>query len=676
MRNPDKVLEVLRNNSIKEGYRFEDLYRNLYNQEFYLKAYEKIYAKEGNMTAETDNQTIDGFGVHIVEKLINSLKDESYQPKPARRVYVPKQNSKKLRPLGIPAIYDKILQEIIRMILESIYEPTFSDNSHSFRPRRSCHTALLQIKHNFTATKWWIEGDIEGFFDNIDHAIMVEILKKKIKDEKFIRLIWKFLKAGYIEDFKLYQTYSGTPQGGIVSPILANIYLNELDIYMEEYIRKFDKGNKRKENRQYKNISNKIHLKRRLLKEQPDEKIQKAKKEIEEAYEEIKQYCALHPEIKNFNNDDTVRRLRGCIYKRNLVLRKPSEEERSKLISEIKELSKELKTLKTYEQMDEDHRRMKYVRYADDFLIGIIGTKEDAEKVKEELKSFLNNKLKLTLSQEKTLITHNSEKARFLGYDVFVNTNEDLLIKRNFQGRKEVAKTGVNSIKLSLPHDKLVNFMMKNGYIKEDDKVWKPVHRAKFRHNDDLEIVTAYNQEFRGFYNYYKFAFDVASKLSNAHFVFKNSFTKTLGNKYACKTSKLMGKKTEKGNKKYFREGEWGITWVNKDRQECFVPLFKREEIKFCKKIFEEDNDAVDIKPNTNFGGRNGLIKRLLANKCEWCGDMTGPFEVHHVKKLKDLKGKKTWEKLMIARKRKTLVLCTKGSTNNCHLRLHKGELD
>jgi len=674
MRNPDEVLEALKKNSRKTGYKFENLYRNLYNVDFYLKAYAKIYAKEGNMTPGTDGNTIDGFSIETIQKVIESLKNESYQPKPSKRQYILKKNGDK-RPLGIPSIYDKLVQEVIRTILEAVYEENFSNNSHGFRPNRSCHTALLQIKGNCTEVKWWVEGDILGFFDNINHEILMNLLRKRIKDEKFIRLIWKFLKAGYVENFIFFKTYLGTPQGGIISPILANIYLNELDQFVEQYILSFDKGIKRADNKQYKQISNNIHLKRRLLEEHPTEKVKEAERKIKEAKLAIAQYRITHPEIINLDSDKTVKALKSIMYKNKLFIRKPTKEERQEIIEKIKELAKERRKHKTYEQIDENYRRLKYVRYADDFLLGVIGSKEEAEEIKANIKTFLVKELKLELSEEKTLITHNSKEVRFLGYDIFVNQKEDLLRRRKFGDRKSLARTGIGSIKLSLPHDVLVKFMMKNGYIREDGKVWKAVHRPKFLHNDDLEIVQAYNAEFRGFYQYYKFAFDVKSKLTNAHYIFKQSFCKTLAGKYRTKVSKLMNKKIE-GEYRYFRDGQWGSSWIQKNGVIKFVSLFHYDELKFCKKIFEDEPKIeFDSIKSTNYGGRNSLIGRLLAEKCEWCGDTVGPFQINHIRKLKDLKGKKAWEKLMISRRR-TLVLCSHGSKNNCHLKLHNGRLD
>ncbi|MGE6602614.1 reverse transcriptase domain-containing protein [Lysinibacillus fusiformis] len=224
MRSPSQVLNNLVDNSKKPNYKFLRLYRNLYNIEFYYEAYQNIYATEGNMTEGTDGKTIDGMSIKRIENLIESIKNESYKPNPARRTYIPKKNGK-LRPLGIPSIDDKLVQEVVRRILEAIYETNFSPKSHGFRPNKSCQTALNQIEGTFTACKWFIEGDIKGFFDNIDHQILINILKKRIDDEKFLRLIWKFLKAGYVEEWNFHKTISGTPQGGIISPILSNIYL-------------------------------------------------------------------------------------------------------------------------------------------------------------------------------------------------------------------------------------------------------------------------------------------------------------------------------------------------------------------------------------------------------------------------------------------------------------------
>ncbi len=248
MRNSANVLSGLSKHSSQVGYKYERLYRLLFNEEMYHTAYQRIYAKEGNMTKGTDGKTIDGMSLDRINEIINLLRTEEYQPKPAKRVYIPKKNGK-LRPLGIPSFDDKLVQEVLRMILESIYEGQFEDCSHGFRPRRSCHTALIQVQRRFTGVNWFIEGDIKGFFDNINHNVLIDILKERISDERIIRLIRKFLNAGYIENWTYNNTYSGTPQGGIISPLLANIYLDKLDKYIIEYTENYNTGRIRKPNK-------------------------------------------------------------------------------------------------------------------------------------------------------------------------------------------------------------------------------------------------------------------------------------------------------------------------------------------------------------------------------------------------------------------------------------------
>ena len=254
MRNPIDVLKSLESKATQENYKFQRLYRNLYNPEFYLLAYQNIAKSTGSMTSGADGMTLDGMSMTRINRIIASLKDHSYQPNPARRHYIAKKNNpSKKRPLGIPSTDDKLVQEVVRMLLEAIYEPTFSEHSHGFRPGRSCHTALKEVQANFTGVNWVIEGDITACFDCFDHHVLIEILRRRIQDEHFISLMWKFLKAGYMEQWEYHKTYSGTPQGSGISPILANIYLNELDRHITEYKAAFDCGSstKRKVNPEY-----------------------------------------------------------------------------------------------------------------------------------------------------------------------------------------------------------------------------------------------------------------------------------------------------------------------------------------------------------------------------------------------------------------------------------------
>lgn len=242
MKSTMEILTKLQENSQKnQDEVFTRLYRYLLRPDIYFIAYQHLYSNKGAGTKGVNDDTADGFSEQYVTAIIEALRTGSYEPKPVRRTYIQKKNGK-LRPLGLPVFADKLVQEAIRMILEAIYEPIFSIYSHGFRPGRSCHTALAMIKHEFTGAKWFIEGDIKGCFDNIDHSTLIGVLNRKIKDARFLNLIRMFLKVGYMEDWNFHETYSGCPQGGIISPILANIYLNELDRYITQLKKEFDHG--------------------------------------------------------------------------------------------------------------------------------------------------------------------------------------------------------------------------------------------------------------------------------------------------------------------------------------------------------------------------------------------------------------------------------------------------
>ena len=233
LRNPNDVLNSLSKKATDAEYKYERLYRNFYNPNFYLLAYQHIYNNKGSMTKGVDDQTLNGMGMERIFRIIENMKNDSYIPNPVRRVNIPKKNGK-TRPLGIPSADDKLIQEVLRMILESIYEPTFSNFSHGFRLNRSCHTALEQIQKTYTGIKWFVEGDIKGCFDNIDQHILVGIIRKRIKDERLIALIWKFLKAGYMDNWEYHNTYSGAAQGGLCRARHNEPY-DEIDV-MPRYV--------------------------------------------------------------------------------------------------------------------------------------------------------------------------------------------------------------------------------------------------------------------------------------------------------------------------------------------------------------------------------------------------------------------------------------------------------
>ena len=248
MQNAETVLNVIRERG-ERGLPLENIYRLLYNRNLYLRAYGRLYSNQGAMTKGTTAETVDGMSLAKIDRIIDALRYERFRWTPVRRVNIPKPNGK-TRALGLPTWTDKLLQEVIRMLLEAYYEPQFSDRSHGFRPGRGCHTALSEVAHNWTGVRWFIEGDIKGCFDNIDHEVMLSVLGEKLHDNRFLNRLKYLLKAGYMEDWKYGHTLSGTPQGGVVSPILSNIYLDRLDKFVENVlIPAHTRGTKRRRNR-------------------------------------------------------------------------------------------------------------------------------------------------------------------------------------------------------------------------------------------------------------------------------------------------------------------------------------------------------------------------------------------------------------------------------------------
>ena len=254
MQDAETVLAVLRERG-RKGLPCNELYRQMFNKELYLLAYGNIYSNQGAMTPGPCSETADGMSEAKIGEIIAAMRGERYRFAPVRRVYIPKKNGK-LRPLGLPSWSDKLVGEVVRLLLEACYEPRFSGRSHGFRKGRGCHTALRDVQNTWTGTVWFVEGDISDCFGKIDHEILMKILAEKILDNRFLRLIRNMLKAGYMEEWQYYKTLSGTPQGGVVSPFLSNIYLDKLDEYVErELIPQHTRGTRRKVNPQYRELA-------------------------------------------------------------------------------------------------------------------------------------------------------------------------------------------------------------------------------------------------------------------------------------------------------------------------------------------------------------------------------------------------------------------------------------
>lgn len=560
MQRAETILGILNQKSIENpDHRFERLYRLLYNQDFYWNAYCKIAGKEGSLIKGIDDDAIDGFPEKKIEKLIEDIRTERYYPKPARRKYIPK-SSGKLRPLSIPGFSDKLIQEVIREILEVIYEPHFSENSHGFRPNKSCHTALYQIKKNWQGVKWVIEGEITSLFDNISHYKLLEILSRKIDDNRFLRLIDKFLKAGYMEERQKYESYSGTPQGGILSPLLANIYLNEFDKFMEKVCDQYSYGELRRKNPQYNKLNCKYHY---------------------------------------YLN-------RGQLEK-------------------AREFQRERDKLQVLDQMDRGYSRIKYCRYADDFVIGIWNDKATAERVKDFAEDFLENELLIQLNKEKTIITNlKDNNVRFLGYEISKSG------KHKYTNNNRTGFFVNETIHLLVPSDVV------NKHIAKYSKNGKAIHLPQRINQSDFDTLMQYNAEIRGLYNYYSLATDVSTKINKVRFYNYDSLVKTLAFKYKCSYKNIIkkfGVDVPLKNNKTGTRKLLGIKYKSKDEEKVltyFNESLSKRELPIVNLV-----DQLPLPLNH----RTTLLDRIQASECELYGSAEN-IEVRHIRKLNEVKDK------------------------------------
>jgi group II intron reverse transcriptase/maturase len=587
MRNAETVLGIIHDRG-RRNLPIEDVYRQLFNPDLFLRAYGRIYQNDGAMTRGATEETVDGMSLEKIKTLIEKIRYERFRWTPVRRTYIPKKNGK-LRPLGLPTWSDKLIQEVMRSLLEAYYEPQFANHAHGFRPNRGCHTALRSIE-TWNGVNWFIEGDIKGCYDNIDHDILLSTLREKIHDNRFIRLLENLLKAGYLEQWDYKPTLSGTPQGGIISPILSNIYLDKLDKFVENVlIPRFTKGKHRKINPAYHTLQIRKHY------------------------------------WKKKGNATKARELR-----------------------------KAAQQLPSQDMADPDFRRLRYVRYADDFLLGFSGPKAEAEEIKEQLRKFLKEELELELSEEKTLITHASTKAaRFLGYEIkrfLDNTRHD-------QNGRRCINQGIN---LRVPKDvvrKKCQLYTRDG---------KPTHRPELVRNSDYSIVSLYQSQYRGIVQYYALAHNIHI-LSQLRWVTLTSLLRTLAWKYKANVNEIVKRykstvKTSEGPRRCFE------VRVEREGKKPLVARFDGIPLKRHK--WAEIKDL----PKTQYVEyiRTELVQRMLADECELCGSAT-KCEVHHVRKLADLnvkgqKEKPNWMKAMAASHRKTLIVCQK-----CHKAIHAG---
>jgi group II intron reverse transcriptase/maturase len=587
MQNAETVLDVLRERG-RRGLPIEGIYRQLFNPQLYLLAYGRIYSNKGAMTPGPDAETADGMTMAKIERIIDAVRHERYRFRPVRRHYIPEKDGKQ-RPLGLPSWSDKLLGEVIRLLLEAYYEPQFSDHSHGYRPGRGCHTALGEVARTWTGTSWFIEGDISQCFDRLDSRVMLDTLGEKIHDNRLLRLIGQMLQAGYLEDWVWNATLSGVPQGGVLSPCLSNVYLDRLDQFVDTILMpEYNRGVLRKPNPEYRRVQSAVTRARR-------------------------------------RGDDAA----------------------------VRELRKRQRSLPSMDPHDPGYRRLRYVRYADDILLGFTGPKAEAEEIKRRLAQFLHENLALELSEPKTLITHaRTEAARFLGYEIITQYDD----RKQTAGRRSVN----GQIRLRVPVDVIT------AKCSRYTQGGKPASRPELMNEPDHAIINRFGAEYRGIVQYYLLAGDVY-RLDRLQWVMQTSLLKTLAGKYGLTVTTMARRykatiETPHGPRKCLQ--------ARVERSQGRKPLVATfGGIPLMRQKHAALNDRAPVPAATP--GKE-LIDRLRAGRCEICGD-ANQVQVHQIRKLSDLDkpgqpDQPEWARIMSKRRRKTLVVCAA-----CHVTIHPG---
>ncbi len=584
MRTAETILNIIQDRG-KRGLPLDDVYRQLYNPDMFLRAYARLQRNKGAMTQGVTEETVDGMSQEKIARMIEAIRYERWRWSPVRRVDIPKSNGK-TRPLGVPTWSDKLVQEVRRSILEAYYEPQFSEHAHGFRPHRGCHTALSEIKHTWLGTKWFVEGDIKGCFDSIDHNILATILRENIQDNRVLRLIEGLLKAGDCEEWTYHPSHSGTPQGGIASPLLSNIYMNRLDKWVENtLIPDYTRGEKREAHQEYKRLQGLAQYHRKAG-------------HLERA-EELRRQAQQHP-----SQDPT----------------------------------------------DPGYRRLRYVRYADDFLLGLAGPKAEADAIKARLTTFLQTELNLTLAVDKTLITHGETcRARFLGYEIGIMKSQT-----KFDARR---RRSVNAmIGLYIPEDVIQK--KRKRYLRDG----QVIHRPELMNDSEYDIIHRYQSEYRGLVEYYGLTLNLA-QLAYLKWTMETSLLKTLANKNRTTVVKTLKRLQT-------------TTQTPHGPRKCLKLIIPRKGhtplvATFGGLTVTRKNAAIkDQVVHPHIQMRSEILERLLNDTCDVCGAQEN-VQMHHMRKLADLNKKShgekpLWMKIMIARRRKSIPLCRR-----CHMDIH-----
>jgi len=579
----------------------KDIFRILNKDEIWITAYERLKSNKGGLTPGITSETMDAMSLERLRKLKEKVLTEEYTFKPVKLTYIPAGKGKD-RPLGIPTANDKLVQEVMRMILEAIYEPVFSKLSFGFRPGLGCHDALDHVERKFRWVDYVIEGDIQqAAYPTIHHQTLVKILRKRISDRRFFRLMWKLLKCGVLEKELVPFSNTGVPQGSIVSPILANIYYHELDEFICQIKEQLDTSKivrKNLKSKAYKSLEYKIN----------------------KVYGKMRAY-------------------------------KPQSRERQLLAKELKSLRK--KRLKTASSLKTKVIRIEYVRYADDWMVGVSGDKILAAKIKDQIAEFMKSSLSQKLHPGKTKVTNlRKGNAHFLGYEIFLPRNRPISVYKG-KGVRTLRK-GQPQLRFDIPITKIIERYSNRGYLKQLKNEVRPISRSSYTVLEDHVIVSHYRSLWYGIFNYYSGCTN-RGRLQYIHYLFHMSCAMTLGHRHRCSCSKIF--------KKHGRNLTIKIPHTEKT-----VSFKYRKSWKISDRRWLRGKQVA--KPLYHYA--NLIARSSLGLNCAICDSNSGPIEMHHVKHVRKQGFRyKGFHEQMALLNRKQLPLC-----KDCHKKVHAGLYD
>lgn len=617
-------LERLRLRNLNTNHTNYKIYYLLCDPFTYINAYSKVSKNFGALSKgiPEDEEIMKFFSIRDAEKIANKFKTKSYTWKPTRRTWIPKPGKKKMRPIDTPTQEDRIVQEAIRGILECIFEPEFLEfesqnkkicTNYGFRENKSTWNAVEVLKIYGQSTNYGIEGDISGAYNNVDHDILLQRINVRIKDKAFIKVISKLLKSGVMEEGKIIDNIKGTPQGGIVSPLLFNIYMFQLDKYI------------------YNHIMMDVTAQNDIKKIRQNPAHTKISREIKLTYNEMKV-------LKN-QNDLEYRRKKKIL--NQLILK------RSQMDSKI------LATLP---------KRAVYSRYADDWVLLISGTKEEANRYKESIEKFIKEELKMVLDKEKTLITHINDGINFLGYTLKMYKKNQkklkkVLIYRAGKFSRTTKVTTSRKINIFPDKSRLLSMLKLHKYC---DSQFFPKGLPGWGQIDEYHIVLKYRQIFVGLYNYYNKC-DNLYILYRISYILKFSCAKTLALRKRRSMSKIFAQYGK--NLKITKE-----TYLDNQRKLDFVEFPNLPELRSKRPATNtllQDSDPFKVSQNWR------TSVKLFLNCCI-CGSDDN-IAMHHTNSLRKvkLKERNSYNYVMSSLNRKQIPVCKK-----CHDDITYGRYD